>query len=307
MNEEEKIFRAGTVALVGRPNVGKSTLLNALLGQKLAATTHKPQTTRKNLLGVLMTDHAQIALLDTPGHHKAEGPLNRYMVAQAEEGIQRADIVAYMIEARDDKKITPGNQRLLEILERVGKPVVLVINKVDALKNKQGMLHQITAFSEALGELMQAVVPISARREKQLDELVDELGKALPEGPPLFDPELLTDSPERAIVAELIREKVMLQTREELPYAAAVTIDDFEDGRPKAVIVTATIHVERPTQKGIVIGKHGERIKEIGTAAREEAERFLDAKVHLDLHVRVTEEWSSRPRRLTELGYGGES
>lgn len=305
---EDGEFRAGYVALVGRPNVGKSTLLNALLGQKIAATTHKPQTTRKNLLGILNPEGAQIAVLDTPGHHQAKGPLNRYMVAQAEQAVEEADVIGWVVEARGDARVTPGNERVLTLLSSVNKRVVLILNKVDRVKNKEGMLHQIQEFSAQLGERLMAVVPISASRRDGLERVVIELGRALPKGPALFDEQTLTDQPERAIVAEFIREKVMLATQEELPYSAAVTIDAFEDERPRIVRIVATVHVERSSQKPIVIGKQGASIKNIGIRARHEIERFLGAKVFLELHVRVTGGWTDNRRAMAELGYeeGGE-
>jgi GTP-binding protein Era len=300
---EDGVFRAGYIALVGRPNVGKSTLLNALLGQKLAATTPKPQTTRKNLLGVLNPPGAQLLLLDTPGHHEAKGPLNRFMVGQAEQAIADADVVGYVVEARGDEKVTPGNERLLEILQQSGKRVVVIINKVDKVKAKEGLLLQMQALSEVLGERLAAVVAVSASRRSGLERLVVELGRALPPGERFFDEDTLTDQSERSIVAELIREKVMLATQEELPYAAAVSIDLFEDLRPRLVRIIATIHVERDSQKPIVIGKAGERIKGIGIRARAEIEAFVGGKVYLELHVRVTSDWSNNRRLLAELGY----
>ncbi len=292
------------MALIGRPNVGKSTLLNHLLGTKLAATTHKPQTTRKNLLGILQPPGGQLLLLDTPGYHQAKGPLNRFMVEQARRAIDDADVIGYLVEARADNAVTPGNERLLKVVEAAGKPVVLLLNKIDRLKDKQGLLLQLQTYSDRLGERMKAAVPISAYRGDGLTEAVVELARALPEGQAFFDDDRLTDASERAVAAEFIREKVMLATKEELPYSAAVTIDAFEDQRPKIVRILATIHVERDSQKPIVIGKQGERVKRIGVAARRDLEFFLDSKVYLELHVRVTTEWSNTPRGLAELGYG---
>ncbi|MEO1339003.1 MAG: GTPase Era, partial [Myxococcota bacterium] len=275
-------------------------------GTKLAATTHKPQTTRKNLLGILMPKGAQLLLLDTPGYHQAKGPLNRYMVDQARQAIDDADVIGYVVEARADGNITPGNERILEALKTSDKPVVLLPNKIDRVKDKQGLLLQLQAYSQVLGERMKAAVPISAHRGSGLREAVTELAKALPESPALFDGDTLTDAPEKSVAAEFVREKVMLATKDELPYAAAVTIDLFEDARPKIVRIIATIHVERASQKPIVIGRHGDLVKQIGTSARRDLELFLQSKVYLELHVRVTEEWSNRPRGLVELGYGQE-
>ncbi len=303
---EGDTFRAGWVALVGRPNVGKSTILNQLLGQKIAATTHKPQTTRRNLLGMLHPEGAQILLLDTPGHHSAKGPLNRYMVQQVVEAIREADVVAYVVEGRDDDKITPGNERVLKVIKDSGKPVVVLLNKIDLTKNKNSLLVSMKAYHEALGEQVSAIVPISAVKRDGLDEAVKALGAALPPGQPFFERGQITDTSERAIAAEMLREKVMIVTEQELPYSAAVTIEAFEDERPRLVRIYATIHVERDSQKGIVIGKGGTRLKEIGQRARADIERMLDSKVYLDVRVRVTERWSERPRALAELGYGSD-
>ncbi len=298
------VFRCGYVALVGRPNVGKSTILNQLLGMKVAAATHKPQTTRKNLLGMLNPPGAQLLILDTPGHHEAKGRLNRYMVGQAELAIEEADVIAYCVEAREDDQITPGNERLIEVIGRSQKPIVLLVNKTDAVKQKRKIVFQIERYRSALGEHLKAVVPTCARTKQGLEEAVRELAAALPEGPALYDTDGIVDAPERALVAEFIREKVILETKEELPYSAAVTIEAFEDERPRLVRILATIHVERDSQKGIVIGRGGERLKAIGTRARKDVERLLESPVFLNLEVRVAEKWSENARAMRELGYG---
>lgn len=300
---QEANFRAGWVALVGRPNVGKSTLLNALLGQKLAATTHKPQTTRKNLIGALNPPGAQILLLDTPGHHQAKGPLNRFMVAQAETAVRDADVVVFVAEARVDGRITPGNERLFEVLDKVDKPVIVALNKMDRVRDKQAILHQMGGLTERLGERLSAIVPISARARLDLEGLVQAIGRALPESEALLPVDEVTTESERDIIAEFVREKAMLELQDELPYSVAVTIDRFEDLRPKLARVFATLHVERSSQKGIVIGKQGSRLKAIGTRARKDVEFLLGSKCYLDLSVRVTGDWTSDGRRLRELGY----
>ena len=199
--------------------------------------------------------------------------------------------------------MTPGNERILEALRGSAKPIVLLLNKIDQLKNKQGLLLQLKAYSDVLGERMAAAVPISAYKGDGLEKAVVELARALPEGPAFFEPDQLTDASEQSVAAEFVREKVMLATKDELPYSAAVTLDQLQDDRPSLVKIMATIHVERDSQKPIVIGKHGERIKRIGTGARRDLEFFFDSKVYLELHVRVTGEWSSTPRGLAELGY----
>ena len=306
-NTDKSKFRSGYVALVGRPNVGKSTLLNQLLGQKIAATTHKPQTTRKNLLGILHPEGAQVLILDTPGHHQAKGALNRFMVDQVRRAIGDADVVGFVVEAREDDKITDGTQRILDAVTRSKKPVVLILNKVDLIKQKDGLLLQIQKMTEHLGEQLIAAVPISATKKNGLDRVADAFAQALPEGPQYFGDDQVTDMSERAIVAEMIREKVMLETQQELPYSAATTVELFEDERPRIIRIMATIHVERDSQKGIVVGKGGKRIKAIGQRARQDIEYFLDCKVFLDLNVRVTDKWSDNPRRLEDLGYSLET
>lgn len=297
-------FRAGFVALVGRPNVGKSTLLNRVLGQKLAPATHKPQTTRRNLLGVLNPPDAQICLLDTPGHHQAKGPLNRFMVAQAEQALAEADVVSWVVEARPHGELSPGNGRILGVLQSIGKPVVVAVNKDDTIKNKKDLLPQLAAYSEVLGAQCRAVVPISARRGKGLEAWVRELGRALPEGDPHFDLETLTNASERELAAELIREKLMLEVHQELPYVATVTIEAWDDKRPRVVVIHAMIHVEKQAQKGIVIGKGGERLRSIGTRARGDLEGLLQSSVFLDLQVKVSRDWTTNRERLDALGYG---
>jgi GTPase len=296
-------FRSGYVALVGRPNVGKSTLLNQLVGQKIAATTHKPQTTRRKMLGILHPPGAQILLLDTPGYHQAKGPLNRFMVAEARAALKDADVIGYIVEAREDGAVTPGNERLIAELVRANKPVVLIVNKIDRLKDKELLLPFLDTYRRALGDLLREAVPISALKGKGLDPLLKAITANLPEGPQYYEEGQLTNEPERAIVAELVREKVMLETKDELPYAVAVTVESFEDQRPKIVRIAATIHVERDSQKGIIIGRGGERLKQIGTRARKDIEFFVGSKVFLQLHVRVAEKWSTDPRALAELGY----
>lgn len=298
---EDGQFRSGFVALVGRPNVGKSTLLNRLLGQKLAPTTHKPQTTRVSLLGILNPPDAQICLLDTPGHHQAKGPLNRFMVQQAEQAFHDADVIGYVVEARPHGRISPGNQRIVELLRRLEKPIVVAVNKVDRLKDKTVMLQQLQAYREAVDAA--AVVPISAKRHSGLERLVRELGRALPVGERLYAEDEVTDRSEREIATELIREKVILETEQELPYSAAVTIESWEDLRPKLVRIEATVHVERQNQKGIIIGKGAERLRSIGIRARQELEQMVGCKVYLELRAKVSQDWSSNPTRIANLGY----
>lgn len=308
--------RAGFVALIGRPNVGKSTLLNRLLGEKVAIATSRPQTTRNRILGLYNAPDLQIALLDTPGIHKARTGLNRYMVEVALSAIAEVDAVLLLLDAeRLVRGISPRSPRVrpdpadLEIVSRIreaGRPALLAINKVDAVR-RDLLLPIIDAYREVHPWV--EVVPISARTGDGVELLPKLLAASLPVSPPLFPPDLLTDQLERFLAAESIREQVILATREEVPYAAAVEILQFdesergEDGEGGLVRIEANVVVERDSQKGIVIGKGGQMLKRIGTAARKDLERMLGAKVWLGLHVRVEKDWTRSPKGLRKLGY----
>ncbi len=304
--------RAGYVALVGRPNVGKSTLLNHLLGQKLAITSRKPQTTRTRILGLLNRPNLQAVLLDTPGHHLARSPLNRAMVRAAEGAIKEVDVVLLVVDsvpavrqAREGRAILSEGERVLlaRVLE-AGHPVILGLNKVD-LVEVDWLLPVIDAWRQQAD--FAAVVPFSALKGTGVPDLVAEIHRLLPEHPPFFPKDQLTDCSERFVVAEIIREKCFHLLQEELPYSVAVDIELFEertrrDGQP-LVHVAARILVERPGQKAIVIGRGGQMLKRIGTAARREIQALLGCAVHLELFVRVEPDWTRRTRLLRELGY----
>ncbi|MBC7172304.1 MAG: GTPase Era, partial [Polyangiaceae bacterium] len=274
--------RAGRCAIVGRPNVGKSTLLNALLGQKLAIATTKPGTTRSCVLGVYSATEppTQIAFVDTPGLHRPKSALGRVLQEQAELGLADADVVVFMTEVPPKPKkgappgpaLDAGDTAILDLVARSGRPVVLAVNKVDSLRDKSRLLPFLTALNES--HPFTSTVPISAREGTQLPVLLEEIRKHLPEGVLYDDPDYLTDRPERFFVAELIREAAMQQTREEVPHGVAVVIDRFVDDEGRAFI-DATLVVEKPSHKGIVIGAHGQRIKSIGVDARREIETFL--------------------------------
>jgi GTP-binding protein Era len=295
--------RSGRCAIVGRPNVGKSTLLNALLGQKLSIATPKPQTTRTCILGVY-TQKApplQIAFIDTPGLHAPDNALGRAIVAEARAGLLEAEVVLLVAHVGADKAgddvLGEHEKKLLEGLRGDPRPVVLAINKVDRLKDKTSLLPCLQRCAEAFP--FAAIVPISARNGSGLPALVNEIGLRLPPGLRYQD-DLLTDKSERFFAAELVREAVMRQTRQELPYAVAVVIDDFaEDGALSRV--TATIVVDKESQKPILIGRGGQRLKEIGTAARHELEALLERKVFLKLWVKVVPGWTERPAAVREL------
>ncbi len=306
--------RAGFAALIGRPNVGKSTLLNRLTGEKLAIVSPKPQTTRNRIMGVVTREEGQVALLDTPGIHQAKGELNRRMVETALRAAAEVDVVCLMVEAGEEEQpeIGPGNERILRELEALRKPVVLAINKIDAV-SKPFLLPLIALYQERFP--FAEVVPISATTGDGVERLLEQLFKLLPQGEPMYDPDTLTDQAERALVAEYVREQVLRHCRQEVPYSAAVRVDIFDEqeregkgtpgkrGLSGLVKIECSILVERESQKGIVIGKRGAMLKEIGTAARKSIERLLGTHVYLSLRVRVEERWTERPDALRKLGY----
>lgn len=301
----DRAHRFGFVTLIGRPNVGKSTLLNQILGEKLAIISHRPQTTRNRIPGVLTRPDAQVVLIDTPGLHRAERALNAYMVEVAHEALWQTDAVALIVEAgigkQDEVGIGETVESLLPQLTELGKPVVLVLNKIDRI-DKPRLLPIIGAWREVFP--FTAIVPISALTGDGVDALVGELVKVMPEGPALYAEDALTDLPERFIAAELIREKLFHRLEAEVPYSTAVTIESWADrSRAGAVDIEAVIHVERESQKGIVIGKGGQMIKTIGTQARLDLERLLGTRVNLRLFVRVEKAWTQTPGSLRKLGY----
>ena len=292
-------FRSGFIAIVGPPNAGKSTLLNHLLGEKISITSKKPQTTRNRILGVLHRENAQLVFMDTPGVHAAENPLNVRIVDQAISAMGDCDLVLLMFDASMD--MVEAEAILLEKIKTVSTPVILVLNKAD-LVPKPDLLVKIDAWREK--HPFAELVPISAKRGTYVEELVATVEKRLPVHPPYFPEDALTDVPERFIAAEIIREKIFRLTGEEIPYASAVTIDEFaEENREKLVSIQATIHVERDSQKGIIIGKQGVKLKEIGMAARKDLEKFLGTRVFLKLFVRVQKNWSRDKRVLDDFGY----
>lgn len=310
--------RSGFAAIIGRPNVGKSTLLNRLIGEKLAIVSPKPQTTRNRVLGILTRPEYQIAFLDTPGIHKAKGALNRLMVDTALSAIPEVDAVLFLIEAaiRSDGGVDvgEGNQLILQRLEKAKKPVVLAINKIDALE-KKWLLPIIDAYRRLYP--FAEILPLSALQGDGVDLLEKRLSELLPQGPALFPEDMITDQAERFLVAELIREQILRHCREEVPYSTAVVVDHFDESEreprtpaPKGRLagllrIDATVFVERDSQKAIVIGKGGQMLKKIGAAARAEIERLLGAHVYLALLVKVERRWSERREALRRMGYAG--
>jgi GTP-binding protein Era len=301
MAEEERKgeFKSGFISLIGRPNVGKSTLLNLLLGEKIAIISDKPQTTRNRILGIKNHPGGQIILLDTPGIHRARSGLNQSMVKVALATYKEVDGVCFMIEADDPDN--DENHFILETLNKVEKPVFLVINKIDLIP-KGGLLPIMERYSR-LRPFAQ-IIPISALLGDGAEVLLGELLKVLPEGPKLFPEDMITDLPERFLAAELIREKVFQLTRAEIPHATAVAVEDFKEREGKnLIVIEATIQVERESQKRILIGGNGQMLKEIGRLARQEIEALLGAKVYLELWVKVEKNWREDHRALRRLGY----
>jgi len=297
-------IRSGMVAIVGPPNAGKSTLMNYLLGQKISIVTHKPQTTRNRILGVVNGDDYQIVLLDTPGLHKARQPLNREMVRIAMDSLKEVDAILYLIDVSlplPEKVEQEKNKEMMEQMEGVSAPIVLILNKVDLLE-KELLLPMIKHYSELFP--FHGVMPLSALTGVGTDELVKEILTILPLGPRYFPEDIPTDVSERFLVTEIVREKVFLLTGQEIPYSSAVTLESFQDDTKKQMTtIHATIVLERSSQKGIVIGKGGKKLKSIGIAARKDIEKMLGQKVLLKLWVKVRKNWSKDERFLKELGF----
>ncbi len=294
-------YRCGLVAIVGRPNVGKSTLLNHLLGQKLSITSRKPQTTRHQILGIKTTARAQFVFVDTPGlHRQGKRALNRYLNRAASSVLPSVDVVLFVVEAL---RWTEEDDLVLEQVKRAGLPTILVVNKVDRLEDKPALLPFL---AEVGGKHdFAAVVPVSALRHDNLADLEDELYRLLPVAEPMFPEDQITDRSVRFLAAEIVREKLMRSLGQELPYDLTVEIERFEE-EGRLVRIGALIWVDRPGQKAIVIGRNGERLKQIGTQARKDIEAMLGRKVFLELWVKVKEGWSDDERALQSLGYRNE-
>lgn len=294
----ESSYKSGFVAVIGRPNVGKSTLVNSLIGQKIVIMSDKPQTTRNKILCVLTQDDAQIVFIDTPGIHKPKHKLGEYMVNAAENTLKEVDVILFVVDASED--LGAGELYILERLQATNKPVILVVNKIDKI-DKQQVLPTISRYADRYSFI--GVVPISAKEETNLDGLIIEIKKHLEEGPQYYPSDMVTDQPERLVTAELIREKVLHLTREEIPHAIAVDIEEMATRKNEDVYIRATIYVERDSQKGIVIGAKGALLKEIGAMARADIENLLGSKVYLDLWVKVKKDWRNRDGILRGLGY----
>jgi GTPase len=292
-----KDFRSGFVAIIGAPNAGKSTLLNQVLGQKISITSKKPQTTRDRILGIVNRPGSQMVFVDTPGIHKSTTLLNQRIVDQALRAVEDVDLVLFMVDSASRNH--SAEKQIISRLNQVKKPVILALNKID-VTDKQTLFKGVESFSPLFE--FAAVVPVSARQNIQVDRLLDEVEKCLPPGPRLFPEETFTDVSEKFLVKEIIREKVFRLTGMEIPYSSAVTVDAFEVEK-KLIVIHASIHVVRDSQKGIIIGKKGAMLSRIGTQARLDMEKMLGTKVLLKLFVKVTKDWVSNHRMLSEFGY----
>lgn len=296
---ENKEFKSGYIAIVGAPNAGKSTLLNQLLGQKISITAPKAQTTRNRITGILTRDDSQIIFVDTPGICRARDEFNRGLVETALSTLRESDVVLFMVEPGENRSL---NEFILENLRHISTPVILLINKIDTLGNKGLLLPLIESWRQRFD--FRAIIPISALKGDGTAEILAEVIELLAPGPRFYPEEYITDQPERFFVAELIREQIFRQIRQEIPYAVAVLVERFTESLDKDLIeIEAAINVERESQKGIIIGKGGLMLKEIGKQARLEIETFLGCHIYLGLFVRVQKDWRKDPRALREFGY----
>lgn len=297
----ENNFKSGYVSVIGRPNVGKSTLLNAIIGEKISAISSKPQTTRQNITFIHTDEDAQIIFLDTPGIQKPKNKLGEFMLTESKEGIEDSDIITYIVDT--SKKIGRAERSIIDILkEYKGKlPIILLINKVDTIR-KDELLEIISMYAEE--EIFDDIIPISAMKNDGVDIYLEILKKFLKPGPMYYPEDMITDKNERFIVAEIIREKGLMYLNEEVPHGLAISIEKFKKRSDKNMYdIDANIYVERDTHKGILIGKNGSMLKRIGTEAREEAERLLDAKVNLQIWVKVEKNWRDRDNLVKRFGY----
>ncbi|CAN5542558.1 GTPase Era [soil metagenome] len=294
----EKGFRSGYVALIGRPNAGKSTLLNRLVGEKIAAVSNKPQTTRHKIQGIVTRDDGQIVFVDTPGVHKPGYQLNRRMMAAVHDAILSVDVIVLM----RDASVSTGNgdRFVLDLVKQAEKPAILVLNKIDKIREKGELLPLIESYANEFE--FAETIPASALKGQAIDTLLDQIVKHLPEGEPIFTDDEMTDQPVRSIVAEMVREKILMSTGEEIPYVTAVVTELFDDTEPGLTTIYCAIFVEKSSQKKIVIGKQGSRLKDVGTRARADIENLIGKKVFLKLFVKVVEDWRNRDQTLDELG-----
>lgn len=296
MNNNEH-FKSGFVAVVGRPNVGKSTMINALIGDKIAIVSDKAQTTRNRIICVYTDKEKQIVFMDTPGVHKPKHKLGEFMVDAAIASLKETEAVLFVVAGNE--KRGPGDDFIIEQLRKVKVPVFLVVNKIDTLK-KDELIAAIASYGDFD---FAGVIPISAKDKENLPELLKVLGEYLPEGPQYFPEDMITDQPERLIISDIVREKILLATRDEIPHAIAVDVDEMKTRPDGTTYIRATIYCERDSQKGIIIGNKGALLRKIGAEARVDIERLLATKVYLDLWVKVKKDWRNKSGMLSELGY----
>ena len=297
-----EIRKSGMISIVGRPNVGKSTLTNALVGEKIAIVTNKPQTTRNRICGVRTRGESQFVFVDTPGLHKARTRLGDYMVNVVKESV--ADVDAVMLLVEPIPNVGGPEEQLIARMKKLSCPAVLVINKVDTLDKKEKLLEVIQTYEQV--HQFQAVVPISAKTGEGMDELLDVLESYLPQGPQLFPEDMTSDQPERQMMAEILREKLLLCLDKEIPHGTAVEITRFAERDDEVVEVEATIYCEKNSHKGIIIGKGGSMLKKVSTLARQDMERFMGTKVYLQTWVKVKENWRDNPAAIQNFGYKGD-
>lgn len=300
MSENNFNDKSAFIAIVGRPNVGKSSILNRILGQKITIVSSKPQTTRTRIMGVLTEGETQLVFIDTPGIHKPRTELGKYMVRSIDESVAGVDACLLVTEAC--RNITDTELKLMEKFEAMGVPAILAINKIDTVKDKSDLMLQIARYSEKYD--FEAVVPVSAQTGSGIDQLKDELKKQAQEGGHLFDEDTITDQPERVLAAEMIREKMLRLLDKEIPHGTAVVIERMKTRDDKDIIdMDATIYCEKASHKGIIIGKGGSMLKKIGTYARQDMEAFFNCKVNLTMWVKVKEDWRNRENLLRSFGY----
>ena len=293
LNNQSEHFKSGFVAVVGRPNVGKSTLINALIADKMVIVSDKSQTTRNRIICVYTDQEKQIVFMDTPGIHKPKHKLGEFMVTAAVDSLKEVESVLFLVAANE--KRGPGDNFIIEQLQKVKVPVYLCINKIDTL------LKVIVSYQDAYP--FAGVIPISALEKENLDVLLDELTSKLPEGPQYFPEDMITDQPERLLISDMIREKILLTTRDEVPHSIAVEVEEMKTRDDGTTYIRATIFVERDSQKGIIIGNKGAMLKQLGAQSRLDIQRLLGTKVYLDLWVKVKKDWRNKSGMLSELGY----
>ena len=293
------MFKSGFVSIVGRPNVGKSTLMNNVVGEKIAIMSDKPQTTRNTIQAVYTDEECQTVFLDTPGIHKPKNKLGEFMVKSATDAFKNVDLVLFVVD--DSKKIGPGDRKIIEDLRGIKTPVILVLNKIDKLEESE-LFELMQLYSNE--DLFKAIVPISALKGRNVNELLKVIGNYLQEGPKYFPDYMITDQPERVLVSELIREKVLHYLNDEVPHGVAVEVERMKSRQDKDIVdISAVIYCERDSHKGIIIGKNGRKLKGIGKSAREDMELLLGSKINLQLWVKVKENWRNLQNYITDFGY----